>query len=714
MRKRLEDKWSRNHAAFSCDDMVDPNGTWRKPEKAQPWQSSTFFDVTRQKAVAGQVLLKDIYFKGGNVPFMLIPGEYGTHINPEVVAQTRQILEADIENTLSQMPSQPNVGQEDAVVDPSVAVTDEDVERKVAEDNEKYIQKQMAACEALTQLELMIISGTVYGEYWGKIYNQQIEVGQEVDYIEGVLDVQPKMRKSRALEAKSVWNMFRDMEVEDSRDGRYIIERDYWSADQGYKLLDDDNFLNGGIMEALDVGAPDAASFEHRDNESPRKKDLEHQNRNMEYIEYYGMVPAKVIAKFQIENSDGLAETKARLHDVNDLADEVEVKADRNDYDENAKNTSRPDNVVDADARERELQREHDHYWCQVILLNGKVIRYNAIDITEIPYFHDVFEREIDGHGGRSICDNVEYAQTVLNGAIRNMEDNMKLCNKLIIAVMRRAFDGEFEEMFNNSDAVCVLDMAEEAATFGGARAALQQIRLDPIVNELERIISMFMEFADLSSFVPRIQQGADTQSPNTAFELNERLERSGKYMADVIKRFDRFVGRMINSFLDYNMRDPENDIPKGVFQIKVLGFDSFNNRVVRLQKLMQMLNMVSQDEELRRRTNMVWLLKEIAKALDIEQDQLVKQDAEMDKMEQLEARRDEEMHQAGMAKLDAELKEIEAEIRKTNADAEYSTARANAERIEAIAEAAESYRKSKSGRNGSEETEEQPTKKQE
>jgi hypothetical protein len=283
-----------------------------------------------------------------------------------------------------------------------------------------------------------------------------------------------------------------------------------------------------------------------------------------------------------------------------------------------------------------------------------------------------------------SIADNVEGWQTSLNGALRSLEDGVKLVTNVILAIKRRYLetDVEDEEIFNGR----ILDLAEDC---DDARKAIQQVLFQDVTGPLREVITMFISFADLSSMIPRAEQGQQSENPQTAYELRERLRQAGKYLGGVVRNFDRMIEDIIRDFYRANLANPLVQGGKlGLYRVKALGFTSFENRFVRAQSLMNLLSIILQSEDLKAMSEIRWIWEEIIKGHDIDPDQVIKTPETMEaeargKQEELAAlQASEASAQAGgmppdpnanllAAKLQAEIEKLLAEsnLRRTEAD---------------------------------------------
>ncbi len=598
-----ENRWMRNRAAAQADLDLDEHGVWKKSERAEDWQSDTMVDVVRQKVVTAKATIMDTAFKGGKVQFMLVPARGGEEPAPEVDGN----LQAD---------------RDEVIIS-----------------NERYIERQLENCDAVDEFSKCIHSGAVYGRYFAKRYTTDMNCDGFEPIAENVFVESEERSDTLAIENKSVFNMFWDMETDDLKTGEAVIERDYISHSELRSDIGKPFHFESAIKKAL-KDCEDSDNTLGDDSEAvPEKlRDIKKRTRLIRKLEYWGQVPRKKAEAFEeMLEKDLDIEPEAFKNtedDPEDRGDVVEVFA---------------------------------------IVAGQHVIAYTRITSPkERPYYMEDWEVVLDGNCGRSIADNLASVMKVLNGATRTLEDNMKLSSKLILALKRAMVKEDIEQELSSDKAHVVLTLDEES--IASIKDSIQQIKIDPLLNELSSLIEMYINFADMASSIPRAEQGQQSNNPQTAFELQQRLSRSGKYMGEIIKRMDRFIKEIINDFYRYNMLDPDLPVEKGIYKIKALGFSSFENQVIRLQTLMQFFALVADRPDILAEVDVRWIIEEIAKAMDLDPEQVFKSDEK--KQQEAEAQQNSPEAQAQeleMARLQKELEKLDSEIAKNQAAMEKS-----------------------------------------
>lgn len=584
-RASLETKWIANYTSFTGDETRDAK-TWKKKEgESESWKSTTFFDITRQKITAGVSLTSDILFKGGKVPFMLAPEQRSVAL--------RQ--------------------------------TDPMVIESAIEQNQDLINRQMENSRAIAELKRALIYGATYGDMWVKTFtSEMVERWWDEPQVNVLVKTETRQR-TKAFEARSPWDIWRDLETSDCQSMEYIFERRMMTVAQMRAFAKRGlPFIEKALVEVvasapLNTSGATSQTPTNVNTMAPGLREIAFRNHPVEAFEGWVRVPRADADAFEIENGLSPSPTAEPLP-ANPTA-EGDQPAIEGSQDQVNMGVSGDDSLLP----DQFSNKESDKVDVFVITVAGRVVAYQR-EPGDRPYFFEMWEENIDGIGGRSISDNLTDIQRTLNGAIRSFEDNTKLIANFILAVKRRLVTNKsINDVIRTGG---VLELDEECQN---VNEAIQQLAFQDITGPLTKAIDMFMNFADLSSNLPRAEQGQQSENAQTAYELQQRLDKSGKYLAIVVRNFDRIIKWLAEQFYDYNAGNMElTGIQKIPAIVKPLGFTSFENRYLRVQRLIQMLTLALQNPQLAQITKIKWLWEEIGKAQDLEADQFIMSDEEI------------------------------------------------------------------------------------
>lgn len=581
-RATLETKWISNYKCFTGDESRDDK-TWKKSEKSESWRSTTFFDITRQKITAGVSLVSDILFKGGKVPFMLEPER-----------RSRALMQTD-----------------PLVIEGAI------------EQNEDLIHRQFENCKAINELKRMLIYGATYGDMWVKSYTSEMVESWWDEPEVNILVKQTRRQRTKSFEARSPWDLWRDLETSDTQAMEYVFERRMMTVAQMRSFVNRGlPFIEKAIVEVISSATINTSGSPSQtptnvNTMAPGLREIAFRNKPVEAVEGWVRVPRMDADQFELDNGITPVETSVNpsaTQAVNpptvDDQPSIDASNDQKNQDATGDAAMLPDQFSN---------KESDKIDVFVITVAGRIIAYQR-EPGPRPYYFTMWEENIDGVGGRSIADNLVDIQKTLNGAIRSFEDNTKLIANFIVAIKARLLNNK-----KINDAIKeggVLELDEECENVS---EAIQQVQFQDITGPLTKAIDMFMTFADLSSNLPRAEQGQQSENAQTAYELQQRLDKSGKYLASVVRNIDGVIKWVADENYEYNAGNQELDIQRIPAIIKPLGFTSFENRYLRVQRLIQMLTMALTNPSLERITKIKWLWEEIGKAQDLEADQFIK-----------------------------------------------------------------------------------------
>ncbi|OGV36139.1 MAG: hypothetical protein A2020_12100 [Lentisphaerae bacterium GWF2_45_14] len=514
------------------------------------------------------------------------------------------------------------------------------VERKM-ELMSARINEQYADCNADRQLMKNVLSGAIYGETYARqsvidVVKQGYRVVDGTQSASGKYERWEKfkiVKESPSWEYVACWNIFRDIESCDLQKSEAVIYREYMSPNELRKQSEKPFFIKDAIESAISESYSRSADSVDTSDLPPDKRNIVNRKKNIKVLEYWGRVPRKVADEFEksLDEFQDWSLSDGDIDDGENEGDDVEVMC-----------------VVACD----------------------RVIRYVRIEEEmQRPFYRAVFEDDIDSTTGISPADNLEDVQVIMNGAVRSFEDNKKLASNIILALKRRLLHTQPGELKPGM----ILDVSEECED---VRQAVQQVVIQDVGESLLSMIELASRFADDDSNIPKIQQGQSIGG-ETAYELSQRLEKSGKYLGSVIRNYDEgLIEPITTSFLDYNMDDPEAE-GKGNFTAKAKGFASFQEKATQLAGISKLLELVMSNEALQRKVKFEEVFRKFAAMLDVDADTWLKSDEEEAAEAQSEAQAQQAEMQMNMAKAQADT-----ELTQANAQSVMAKTKIEAERL--------------------------------
>lgn len=571
-RRDLEVKWQANRDAFRGLDEVswqDPDADGRSNDGAEgtsttfrgknDWHSKHTLRLTKQKVMTAFALVIDAVLQGGRVPFLLkLAGDL--QVNSETLPP--EALE-HIEGELNDMTQR--------------------------------IHQQLDRCDASRQLARSVLSAAIYGRCWAKFRPQSFKTRRmvaappqvAVDPATGQLvqgpdqwAIESSAEVGPTVAFISVWDVFDDREAEDPRNGAGVIHRQYVSARQFHSMATQGpGWDSSAVARALREASHRAPSQgDSSDAMTPRLRDVTNRKNVVRVLECWVQVPREYVERYEADSSE-MGLSGGQIQESETTGDDIP---------------------------------------CLVVMAGDEIVRFMRLESGEPwPFYSVPWEEDIDEPSTYGVADNLTQTQAVLNSAIRAFEDNKRFSSSILLGIKRRminnpGWDGKVKPG-------TVLEVAEEARSIADAISAFV---VPDVGANLLQLIEMFVAFGDEESMLPKIQSGG-RDSQQTAYEASIRVEKAGKYMGAVVRNFDDYwIAPVIRDFYEWNMLDPQVQTGKGAYDVRALGFTSFQDRVMRLQAIQQFLAMTLVDPELRKMVKLDDALREITKALDLDPDQ--------------------------------------------------------------------------------------------
>lgn len=650
----LEAKWSRNLSAFKreCSEADMP---WSKPPNFKPWQSTTVSDLTKSKVVAGKVAVCDIMLRGGKVQYLLQREEDDATGLP-----MQNIPAGGPDAGAGGQPGGAEVGATAGTEMPGAAINP----TEMIERHKALIDRQLEWCDAEGELGAGVLYGALTGETWVHTFIRNHEERRVAEILPGtgIFDRVTEVTPAPAVEHVSPWEMFWDMEW-GPRKGDGLCRIQYMSPsdlrDLKHLPLYIPEAINDVLADKKEMLPSQSVGGGGDDSQDPVKRRRNaNKRRNIAVMEFQCRVPQSVA----LQNEKDLREKYPKAEF--DFADDLVPTADLEDGETDEDYTVEINCVVACDT----------------------VIRYSRVEsASERSYFRCIWEDDPEGFGGISVADNVEMETGVLTKLTRALEDICKISSRIILAGKRRLIDGDAR--IDMTDPDTFIELSESVTD---VREALQQFQVSAPIGEILRALEYFLAIGDMSSNIPRAQQGQEAGNPQTFSELRERLNRAGMYMGDVFRHYDELIEDVIEWFVEQNLTDPELDFPKMPIRVRALGFASYMDRVVKLDAIYGLLDRILNNQTLQQICNVKPLVQEAAKASDIEPTLFLKTNEELQEAaareEQLLAAQQGEQRPSSGAEVQAQMAKVQAllaAVEKTKAETERINEEITAKRAE-------------------------------
>lgn len=374
------------------------------------------------------------------------------------------------------------------------------------------------------------------------------------------------------MRSVSIWDFFTDLEDHDIRNNLGVFERrimSYQDVLRNFANEDDEYNVEGAVRSLAHKINEEDEHGSIRDNESPHIRDINKRKKNLEVLEFFGRVPARYVQALKEQDVPA-------SEDLSNRSD-VEIMA---------------------------------------VVVENTLVRFALSEPSMRPFVRITWEEPSDNLRGTGIADSCAPAQQSLDSILRLIEDNKKLtCNatfakKSIFFANQHDNEGFYPGKEIEIDASC-----------DDVRKAIQQIVFQDVGQSGFDLLNFYRQSGNESSMIPEIAHGISPSSATTAYEVSIRNEKAGKYISDVVKGIDNhWIEPVSMFFYRWNMYNPE--IPenfKGCFSVEPMGFASYNDRVLRMNVLKEMLSMSLSNPLLSQSVNIHALLAEWMKSNDLD-----------------------------------------------------------------------------------------------
>jgi hypothetical protein len=388
---------------------------------------------------------------------------------------------------------------------------------------------------------------------------------------EGEREYKPISKLVPRIEAVSCWDLYPDPDAVNVEDADYVIQRHIFTRTQIRDLVNRPFFRKSAINDLLEGGP----NYETRSYETAlfdRENQEEFNKNRFEVLEYWGTMDKALVEEAGIEMPD----------EISDDLDEVQINA-----------------------------------W----ISNGQILRLvlNPFTPARNPFMVCPYEINPYQFFGVGIPENMDDAQTIMNGHARMAIDNLALAGNLV-------FDVD-ETMLVPGQDMTVYPGKIFRRQSGQTGQAIHGLRFPNTAPENMQMFDRFRQLADESTGIPSYSHGQTgiQSTTRTASGMSMLMGAAALNIKTVIKNIDDYLLKPLGeSFFHWNMQF-NKDIPEiqGDLDVKARGTSSLMMKEVRSQRLMTFMQVAS-NQFLAPFVKWHSIIKEIAKSLDVDPDQVV------------------------------------------------------------------------------------------
>ena len=434
---------------------------------------------------------------------------------------------------------------------------------------QKLIHDQLEESEAIKVLRHvffeMCLLGT--GILKGPFTSEKTQYAYDSDPESGATMSMERSKAFPAIEAVSCWNFYADPNATNMSDAEYVIQRHSFNREQFAELIKKPLFKEDAILECLENG-PNYQTRGYESSLYDRENVQTLYKNRYEVLEYWGLISR-------------------------DLAEQLDIEIESDST------------VISVNA------------W----ICGNKVIRIveNPFTPKRLPYMVCPYELNPYQFFGVGIPENMQDSQQVMNGHARMAIDNLALSGNLI-------FDVD-ETLLSPGQDMKVYPGKIFRRQSGQPGSAIHGVKFPNTSNENLMMFDRFRQLADEATGIPSYSHGTTgvQSTTRTAAGMSMLMGAAALSIKTVIKNIDDYLLKPLGQSLFYWNMQFNIDRPdvKGDLDIKAQGTSSLMQKEVRSQRLMTFMQTAS-NPSLAPFVKWHTCLKEVAKALDIDPDQLI------------------------------------------------------------------------------------------
>tara|TARA_R110002096_G_scaffold87_3_gene312 strand:+ start:914 stop:3004 length:2091 start_codon:yes stop_codon:yes gene_type:complete len=569
-----EQRWIRAYRNYR--GLYGPDVQFTSTEKSQ-----VFVKVTKTKTLAAYGQIVEVLFGNSKFPITVDPTTLPEGVAESVQFETNpEIEEAKGQSILPLEPGETSNSLKErlAGLKESLTPVQDKLEEGAgttptqvtfnpamvaAKKMEKKIHDQLEESNANKQLRIAAFECALFGT---GVMKGPFAVDKEYPKWNDDGEYSPTIKTVPQASSVSIWNFYPDPDAANMDEAEYIVERHKMSRSQLRALKNRPFFRATAIDNAVSMGESYVKEWWESimEDESQNSK-----AERFEVLEFWGNVDVEVLEDYDVEIPEELSDS-----------DQVSVNI----------------------------------WTCKNQVLRLVI---NPFTPALIPYYAVPYEVNPYSLFGVGIAENMDDTQTLMNGFMRMAVDNAALSGNMLIEV-------------DETNLVPGQDLSVYPGKVfrrqGGAPGqAIFGTKFPNVSNENMQMFDKARVLADESTGFPSFAHGQTgvTGVGRTASGISMLMSAANGSIRNVVKNVDDYLlGPLAKGFFSFNMQFDFDEEIKGDLEVKARGTESLMANEVRSQRLMQFLGVV-QNPVLAPFAKMDYIIREIAKSMDLDPDKL-------------------------------------------------------------------------------------------
>ena len=549
-------------------------------------KSKAFVKITKTKVLASYAQLVDVLFAGSKFPVGIearrYPNNVADAINFSADALTDEKVQevAQVDYKVPRAVVRPDLEKELGIYLDSLKPVEEELEvgagtlpnsatwepaKRAAQLMEKKMHDQLEETNASKHLRSVAFETALFGTGIIKgpfAYDKEYPRWDEEGNYDPIYETIPK------VEYVSIWDFYPDPDALNMSEAEYTVQRHRLNRTQMRGLKKRPHFREESIELAIDYGPQYQREYWEdtlEDNSNSTAID------RYEVLEYWGILDAE-------------------------LAEEADLDIPK------------------------ELQ-DRDEIQVNVWICNGQILRLvlNPFTPSRIPYSAVPYELNPYGFFGIGVAENMEDTQLLMNGFMRMAVDNGALSGNLLIEI-------DETNLVPGQD-LSVYPGKVFRRQAGAPGQAIFGTKFPNVSNELLMMFDKARQLSDESTGIPSYSHGSTgiMGVGRTASGMSMLMGAAAQNIKAVVRNIDDYLlaplGKALFAFnMQFNF---DKEFTNGDLEVKARGTESLMRNEIRSQRLLQFMQMTS-NQQMAPFVKYDYVLRELAASMDLDEDKIL------------------------------------------------------------------------------------------
>jgi len=548
-------------------------------------KSKAFIKITKTKVLAAYAQVVDVLFAGSKFPIGIEARQFPNNVagavsyNPNTLTDDKIKEQVGVDYNVPSSIVRPDIAKDLGLYKDALEPVKDELElgagtgqgsityepaKRAAQKMEKLMHDQLEETDASKHLRSIAFECCLFGT---GVFKGPFAQDKEYPRWDKEGTYTPLFETIPKMEYVSIWDFYPDPDARNMNEAEFTIQRHRLNRTQLRTLKKRPHFRDESIEIALEYGS----NYTREYWEDALEDDSTHSDMDrFEVLEYWGVLDAE------------LAE-KADINIPSELKDKDEVQV---------------------------------NIW----VCNGQILRLvlNPFTPARIPYLSVPYELNPYSFFGIGVAENMTDTQLLMNGFMRMAVDNGALSGNLIIEV-------------DETNLVPGQDMSIYPGKVfrrqaGAPGQAIFGTKFPNVSQELLMMFDKSRQLADEATGIPSYSHGSGSVGGvgRTASGMSMLMGAAAQNIKAVVRNIDDYLlAPLGRSLFAFNMQFNFDEEFIGDLDVKARGTESLMRNEVRSQRLLQFMQMTS-NEQMAPFVKYDYILRELAASMDLDEDKIL------------------------------------------------------------------------------------------